>query len=177
MTLEQAFENSEFNAAIDAHNFPKAFSFLDYMDADEEREKLFLLIQEEGLNPLSGFTEIPYRFLSWGKHIKHIEIPNSVTSIGEDAFYECSSLTEIVIPDSVTSIGEDAFSDCSRLTSVVIPDSVITIGDYAFYDCTRLKEIHFKGTKIKWNNIIKGSYWNYSSSLKTIHCTDGDISL
>ena len=44
MTLEEAFENDEFNLALDTHDFPKAFSFLDYMDAYEEREKLFLLI-------------------------------------------------------------------------------------------------------------------------------------
>jgi len=44
MTLEQAFENDEFNLALDTHDFPKAFSFLGYTDADEEREKLFLLI-------------------------------------------------------------------------------------------------------------------------------------
>ena len=141
MTLNQAFENSDFIEALNTYNFSKAFSFLDYMDAYEEREKLFLLIQEEGLNPLSGFTEIPYGFLSWGKRIKHIEIPDSVTSIGKDAFYECSSLTEIVIPDSVTSIGEDAFSDCSSLTSVVIPDNVISIGNHTFYYCSSLTSV------------------------------------
>jgi len=62
-------------------------------------------------------------------------IPNSVTSIGEFAFFRCKSLTEVVIPNSVTSIGKFAFSRCESLTEVVIPDSVTSIGDYAFSMC------------------------------------------
>ena len=62
-------------------------------------------------------------------------IPDSVTSIGDRAFYKCSSLTSIIIPDSVTSIGDHAFHNCSGLTSITIPDSVTSIGDHAFYNC------------------------------------------
>ena len=60
-------------------------------------------------------------------------IPNSVRSIGESAFFECSSLTSITIPNSVTSIGDYAFIVCSGLTSVTIPNSVTSIGKRAFY--------------------------------------------
>ncbi|MBQ7580328.1 MAG: leucine-rich repeat domain-containing protein, partial [Clostridia bacterium] len=68
-------------------------------------------------------------------------IPESVTSIGSYAFYNCSSLTSIEIPDSVTSIGDDAFYECSSLTSIEIPDSVTSIGDYTFYYCSRLTSV------------------------------------
>ena len=64
-----------------------------------------------------------------------IIIPNSVTSIGDYAFSGCSGLTSIEIPNSVTSIGIDAFSGCSGLTSITIPNSVTSIGGSAFKDC------------------------------------------
>ena len=68
-------------------------------------------------------------------------IPNSVISIGSDAFVGCTSLTSVTIPNSVTSIGGSAFSGCTNLTSITIPDSVTSIGSYAFEDCTSLTSV------------------------------------
>ena len=74
-------------------------------------------------------------------------IPNSVTSIGESAFSNCSGLTSVTIPNSVTSIGDGAFSGCSGLTSVTIPNSVTSIGDEAFYGCSELTSVTFNAEK------------------------------
>ena len=73
--------------------------------------------------------------------LSNIVIPNSVTDIGNSAFSFCRSLTNIVIPDSVTAIGDSAFSDCRSLTNIVIPDSVTAIGKFAFWGCSSLSNI------------------------------------
>ncbi len=64
----------------------------------------------------------------------------SVTRIGKYAFYR-SKITSIIIPDSVISIGGNAFGKCSNLTSITIPDSVTTIGGYLFVECSSLNEV------------------------------------
>ena len=79
----------------------------------------------------------------WGcSSLTSITIPNSVTIIGGGAFWGCSSLTSITIPNSVTIIGGGAFEDCSSLTSITIPNSVTSIGKYAFYGCSSLTSIN-----------------------------------
>ena len=70
-----------------------------------------------------------------------VVIPEGVTSIGDWAFYECSSLTSVTIPDGVTSIEDDAFRYCENLTSVTISDSVTSIGDRAFSSCSSLSSV------------------------------------
>ena len=70
-----------------------------------------------------------------------VTIPDSVTRISGGAFAHCTSLTSVTIPDSVTYIGDYAFSHCTSLTSVTIPDSVTYIGDYAFWECTSLTSV------------------------------------
>ena len=106
-------------------------------------------LYENGLLELSGSGKM-YNYDSFNNKapwnsiktsITKVQVNNKVTSIGSNAFYECSSLTSITIPDSVTSIGDYSFCLCSSLTSITIPDSVTSIGDCSFCRCSSLTSI------------------------------------
>lgn len=93
------------------------------------------------LGGTTGLTEIPSKAFKECRYLTGVNIPSSVTSIGEYAFSD-SPLSSVTIPDSVTSIGEYAFSRCERLTSVTIPESVTSIGDNVFDYCSRLTSVN-----------------------------------
>ena len=78
--------------------------------------------------------------------VASIEIGDCVTSIGNNAFINCTSLTSITIPNSVTSIGNNAFNSCLSLSSVTIPNSVASIGGDAFWGCNHLTSITVEAT-------------------------------
>ena len=81
-----------------------------------------------------------------GKADSEYAIQNSVASIGDSAFENCTCLTSVTIPDSVTSIGDGAFAFCTSLASVTIPDSVTSIGSSAFYNTA------YYNDESNWNN-------------------------
>ena len=112
----------------------------DYAHLGTESYRSFIAGIEEVEIP-DTVTEIgDYAFHNF-LELKKINIPNSVTRIGEGAFYLCSSLVGITIPNSVTSIGNIAFFGCSSLTNITIPESVTSIGYSAFYGCSSLTNI------------------------------------
>ena len=86
----------------------------------------------------SGFTSISDNAFSSCYSLSSITISNSVTSIGSYAFSDCDSLSSITIPDSVTSISDNAFRGCDSLSSITIPGSVTSIGGNAFSNCYNL---------------------------------------
>ena len=81
------------------------------------------------------------------------DIPDSVTSIGYEAFYNCRDLTSIAIPEKVTSIGAHAFEYCISLTSITIPEGVTNIGSYAFKDCRSLTSINVSDNNKNYSSI------------------------
>ena len=103
-----------------------------------------------------------------GRFFGAYTIPDSVTSICDNAFYNCISLTSVTIPDSVTSIGELAFSRCESLTSVTIPDSVTSIDWYAFVGCTSLTSVTIPDSVTS----IGGAAFVYCTSLTSVTIPD-----
>ena len=152
----------------------------EYLDDDKTGRSFLNNIQK---------IEIPQTVIKIGKHafggiygnslksVTEIAIPDSVTSIGEVAFDHCSSLISITIPEGVTSIGAHAFDQCSSLTNVTILSSVANIEGYVFRGCSSLTNITYNGTQSQCNSINKDSGWKNGSSIKTITCTDGVITL
>ena len=94
-----------------------------------------------GTGPMYDYGSGKSPWYAYRRTITQVFIYFGVTSIGNGAFYGCSSLTSITIPVGVTSIGESAFQYCSLLTNITIPDGVTSIGGYAFDDCSSLTSI------------------------------------
>lgn len=85
--------------------------------------------------------------------VTSVTIPDSITSIPDAAFVNCSQLTNISIPNSVTYIGFSAFSSCTSLKSITLPSSLRTIGNSAFADCPSLMTVTYPGSKKQWDKI------------------------
>lgn len=98
--------------------------------------------------------KIPCHFVDGGDErlTGYVIIPNAVTAIKNEAFYECKDIVGVVIHRGVTSVGEYAFAYCERLTSII-----------------------FDGTIAQWKeNVDTGSSWAYNSGTDMVTCTDGE---
>ena len=125
---------------------------------DKELSDLYYTIP---LEKFKGRIVIP-------QNVNTFSIPEGVTSIGQGAFYGCSSLTSITIPNSVTSIGRETFNGCSNLTSIAIPDSVTSIGHNAFQSCSNLVSITIGNSVTSIGNYA----FSECSSLTSINIPD-----
>lgn len=126
-------------------------NFTDISDAEEsgicgdnlkwnfDDTSMTLIISGIGAMTNYYYDEAPWYFIH--QIIQHIVLEDGVTTIGNDAFFDCISLSTVTIPNSVTSIGEWALEFCSALPSVIIPNSVTSIGEYAFFGCSSISSI------------------------------------
>ncbi len=89
------------------------------------------------IKPIISIGE--YAFMQCSS-LTNIIIPNNITKIGRNAF-EQTGLTNIIIPSGITSINDEVFKYCKHLTNITLTNSIISIGEYAFYDCDRLSQI------------------------------------
>ena len=113
-------------------------------------------------------TSIGNRAFENCSSLSSVTIPNSVTSIDSSAFGGCSSLTSVTIPNSVTSIGSEAFGGCIGLTSVTIPESVTSIGNRAFENCSSLASVTLP------NSVTSIGNWAFGGCIGLTSITIGD---
>lgn len=102
-------------------------------------------------------TSIPDDAFAFCSQLTNISIPNSVTFIGFSAFNSCTSLKSITLPSSLSTIQSSAFYHCGNLETIRIPVSVTFIGNYAFAGCPSSMTVTYPGSKTQWDAITKGS--------------------
>ena len=139
-------------------------------------ENVTYVLDDEGVLTIRGsgnmrnyYTDNKASWYPYHSSIKKIIIDNGVTSIGNVAFYGCSSLTSVELPSSVMSIGTAAFKDCSSLTSVELPFGVTSIGNSAFYGCSSLTSVELPSSVTS----IEGFAFYGCSSLTSVELPSG----
>ncbi len=139
----------------------------------DRRKLISYLSKEENFIIPDSVTSIGERVFEDCSSLHSVTIPDSVTSLGDGAFWDCKSLHSVTIPDSVTSIGDNAFNDCKSLQSVTIPNSVTSIGDDAFSSCTSLQSVTIP------DSVTSIGDWAFSecSSLQSITIPDSVTSI
>jgi len=135
-------------------------------------------ITEEGILHLTGTGSVPggYNAAPWFPYlgmIRSLVVADGITSIGNYAFSSLQNLVEVHLPESVKSIGENAFSGCSSLESIKLPDGISKIADYTFYRCESLKKIVLPANLKE----IGTRAFAYCTELTTIDLPDGFESL
>ena len=153
-SVDVRFYNDDFGVSTTLHITPDYTNCIFYTTSDGNIVSPYnsngfgaKIISNEIINGIGAITFnnsvttiVDYAFYDCSS-LTSVTIPNSVKWIREGTFAYCSSLTSVTIPDSVTTIGWGAFVDCTSLTSITIPDSVTTIGESAFDGCSSLTSV------------------------------------
>lgn len=113
--------------------------------------------------------------------LTQLKIPDSVTTIELYAFYSCSNLTSVKLPNGTTSLPYCSFGSCSKLESVIIPKTVTEISSGAFSSCSALKNVYYTGSESEKDKmtisdtVIKGTSVTWTYLHKLAPDTVGDI--
>ena len=113
-----------------------------------------------------SLTVIGSSCFSFCLELDSIYIPDNVLKIQENAFYNCSNLTNVRLSENLESVGSGAFSHCTKLVNLTVPDNTVKIEEGAFFQCTDLSSL----TLGMYTDEIGNQSFEGCSSLKEIHC-------
>ncbi len=105
--------------------------------------------------------------------LRSVSIPDTVTSIGDYAFYGCSNLTTYNNPTRLNRIGEAAFMSCINLTTITIPSSVTSLGELAFANCQRITNINFNAQVPDYTSSQVSPFFNVGATTRDVSLTIG----
>ena len=105
-----------------------------------------------------------------------VTLGSGMTIIPMDMFMSCTALNGITIPEGVEVLDDSAFYGCTSLRSIELPKSLKKVNENAFYECSSLENVVYKGTKARWKQVQFES-GNTDLRDRTIHCTDGDLTV
>ncbi len=114
-------------------------------------------------------TEIGYSFLNQCNYVRSVVLPETITSLEDDAFYRLGGLESINIPSSVKTIGRSAFEDCTSLKSIELPEGLEIIENDTFYDCSSLTSITIPASV----KTIQNCAFYYCTSLASVTLNEG----
>lgn len=103
-----------------------------------------------------------------------IPYANEITSINAT---NNTALMMIKLPNTITSIDNNSFANCISLSFIIISDSITSINENAFYGCTTLNDFIYSGTKAQWGAITLADDWKNNAAFTVVHCTDGDVNI
>jgi hypothetical protein len=105
------------------------------------------------------FDNLPIKYISSSafrnrRFLRYIHIANeTITSIGRDAFYDCTNVVQVTLPENLNIIEARSFYNCTALSEIIIPASIDRIDVDAFACCYNLKNIYYTGSKTQWLRI------------------------
>lgn len=152
----------------------------DFSAVNNDGNRIYYNIISDSLKTV----KVTYRTTSYNSYSGTISIPSSVTyngntysviCIGNGAFANSTSLTNVIIPNSVTSIERSAFSQCSGLTNIILPNSVTSIGANAFYGCSSLVSINIPNSVTSIGVFNDNNPFVGCSNLNTITVASGNV--
>ena len=121
-----------------------------------------------------GITQIPTGIFG-NTGLENVKIPDTVTSIGERSFADCTNLQEVKISDTVTSIGVESFTDCANLEKVNLSKNLKSIGNRAFAKCTKIEKINLPKSLTEVDTYWSNWWYPFDgcSNLKEIEFEEG----